>query len=337
MTTHVHKEGAWRQIRPDGLDAAVGTTPRQIKEAYAHAAGAWRTVHITDATGPGPVTNLQATWVSGGLQATWTKPADADLDIYHVQVFHQGESTVRWEAFPSGATQSLLIPYAPHWVTLYVKVTPYDLLRNVGTSAGTHSMEWTGAARGRVPSPIEFYSDSSGTWRNGAWRTDIWADQYYVYQGSSVTGKSEGAFFYGNKIYDLLRGTTVTAASLQVVRINRTGLGGAVEPEIWQSTVASRADAMSKFGTKVTGPGICRNGDCTPYTSIAFPSSWFAPMVSPSAPNRFRSVVFSSDDTTLRSYIGDVSESYMAMYPGYARPITNNTYVPGRITIAHTG
>jgi hypothetical protein len=337
MTTHVKDGGVWRTLRSDGFAANVGTTPRPIQEAYAHAAGSWRTVHITDATGPVAPPTATATWSPSGLQVAWTEPGDADYSFVTIGVYHYGESTLRHYANVGKGTTSWLSTYAPYWTILRIELTPYDLLGNAGTKRVIHSMDHLGGARGRVPSPIEFYSNSSGTWRNGQWREDIWADKYYVYQGSSVSGKSEGAYFYGDQVYDTLRGTTITAASWQYVRTNSTGLGGAIEPEIYQSTIASRADAFSKFGAKTTAPGVCRNGACTPYNSVALPSAWYAPMVTPGAPNRFRSVVLSSDDTTLQGYIGNVSESYMAMYPGYARPIANNTYVPGRLVIAHTG
>jgi hypothetical protein len=339
--TSVDVAGVWKNVRADGVWVNVGGVWKMCKYVHAHDPTTWRDVHVSDTTGPLAPTSLTATWTVNGLLVDWVNPTDADYNHMQIIVYHTGDTTwtQRANVTVAGPTSQWLSTYNPYNTALYVLLIPYDNLGNGGTQAGVHSMgqSFPGAARGRVPSPAVFYSNGSGTWRGGQWRTDIYANELYVYQGSSVSGKSEGAYFYGDQIFNTLYGTTITAMSFEYVRTNSTGAGGSIEPELWMSTIASKAEAFSKFGTKLTAPGVCRNGDCLPYNSVVLPSTWRAPMVTPGQPSRLRSIVMSSDDTTLRSYLGNVSESYCAFYPGTERPVANNVAIPARLTIEHTG
>ena len=336
-TTSVHAGGTWHPVRADGVWVNVAGVWKMCKYVYSHAGGTWQEIHVSDTTGPGAATSVKATWTATGLLIDWVNPVDADYNHMVVNVYNSGDWTLRATKTITGTTSQWLSTYNPYNTILYVQLIPYDDLGNSGTIAAVESMGHLGVRRGRAVSPSVFYSGGSGTWRGGQWRTDIWANELYVYQGSSVSGKSEGAYFYGDQIYNKLAGTTITGMKFEYVRTNSTGPGGAVEPELWQSAIASKAEAFSKFGTKHTAAGACRNGDCLPYNSTALPTTWEAAMVNVGANPRLRSIVMSSDDTTLRSYLGNVSESYCAWYPGTERPVANNVYVPARLTIEHTG
>ena len=336
--TYVHAGGTWQPVRADGVWVNVGGVWKMCKYVYSHAGGTWQEIHVSDTTGPGPATSVKATWTASGLLFDWVNPTDPDYNRMVINVYNSGDwSAIRATKTITGTTSQWLSTYNPYNIILYAQLIPYDVLGNAGTVVGIESMGHLGVRRGRVPSPTEFVSSGSGTWRGGQWRTDIWANELYVYQGSSVSGKSEGAYFYGDVIYNKLAGTTITDMSFQYVRTNSTGPGGAVEPELWQSTIASKASAFSKFGLKHTAAGACRNGDCLPYNTTTLPAAWRQPFVQVGAPSRCRSIVMSSDDETLRSYLGNVSESYCAWYPGTERPVANNVAIPGRLTIAHTG
>ena len=338
--TYVNVAGTWHPVRSDGTWVNVGGVWKMVKYVYSHAGGTWQQTFVSDTTGPAAPTGLTATWTANGLVVDWTNPADADYDHMLVRVYHSGDTTWTAKATVNVAktASAWTSTYNPYGIKLYVLLTPYDVLGNDGTAAGVTSMgHLVSGGRARVKSPSVFYSNGSGTWRGGQWRTDIWANELYVYQGSSVSGKSEGAYFYGDVVYDTLFGTTITDMSFEYVRTNSTGAGGSIEPELWQSTIASKASSFSKFGAKHTGGGACRNGDCLPYNTTTLPAAWRQPFVQVGAANRCRSIVMSSDDTTLRSYLGNVSESYCAWYPGTERPVANNVAIPARLTVEHTG
>ncbi len=332
MTTHLNVSGTWKEIGADGVWVNVSGTWKAVSSLHANVSGTWKDVYIRDNVGPAAPTDVVVTWTADGLVCTWTDPPDSDYSYMDVAVLPDGEPYIQYGAVAAGV-ETHTCPYAPYYKVLTYYLTPYDTNGNAGVTTAAGSMAWTGTARGRYPSPRSYLTIDSGTYRGSAWRSDV---GNRVYQGSTANGHNFGTFFYGDTIYNELRGATVSEMALDYVRYNASGNGGAVTPEIWWSTIASKASSPSgTLSNKFTGPPVCRNGACWGFAIANPPSSWYDNFVTPGE-TRAKSVVFYSEDQTLQSYLGDVSLSYMQMYGYDERPL-GETLIPGRLQFAHSG
>lgn len=334
MTTHLNVNGTWKEIGADGVWVNVSGTWKTVASMHSNVGGTWKDVYIRDNVGPAAPTNVTVTWTTSGLRCDWIDPVDADYSHMEVLVLPDGEPFLIFPNVAAGV-QTHLCTYAPYYKVMTYYLTPYDTNGNAGPTVAAGSMAWTGTARGRYPSPREFLPIDSGTYRNSGWRTDP-TPTTRVYQGSTTNGHNYGTYFYGDTIYNELRGTTVSEMSFEYVRVNSSGQGFAVVPEIHWSTIASKASSpVGTINEEFAGPGVCINGSCWSFAMANPPSSWYGNFVTPGQ-TRAKSIVLYSDDQTLQDYIGNVSLSYMQLFGYNERPM-GTTIIPGRVKFTHSG
>lgn len=339
--TYLNVGGNNIKIGATGAYVKVGSW-QTVNFIYVNAGGGWQTVYIRDVSGPAAPTNLRATWNGEGLDISWTNPADADYAYMAVNV---QPGTAPWMYGPTinAPTNSFRwTNYILNNLIYTVMLTPVDTNGNVGTTAYVQSMEWTGQARGKTPSPTVIWPLDSGTfyheWGNpaGAWRTDI-SDR--VDQGGFDVGEFIGMYFYGDQFWNLLRGTTVSAASAQFFRVPSGGTPLPVSPAVCGSTCVSKAQnpMTTMYDGPTLGPGLSMAGD--PYPPIynlswPLPSSLFDNFNSTA--QRFNAMALYAADNVLRPDLGggNVTASYMQMFGASEYPYNIKS---GAITLDHSG
>lgn len=339
--TYVNIGGTPRQIGASGISAKVSGVWQVVNFGYANVAGVWQNVYIRDNSGPAAPTNCRATWNFNAIEITWTNPADADYAYMVVNAQPGAEPWILGTTVAAPGTSY-------HWTTdvkdnlIYtIQLTPVDSNGNVGTSAYFQTMAWTGAARGKTPSPTVFWPTDSGTWyvNGGYWRSDV-SDR--VIQGAFPGGEFIGMYFYGNQFYDLIRGTTISAASASFFRVNSGGTPFPVTPVVWGSTCVARPQnpVDTLYKGPITGPGLSLAGSPYPLPynlGWTLPSTLFENMNS-TAPSgsRFNAMGLWANDIVMRPDLGggDVTESYMQMYSAYEYPYNIKS---GAIAVDHSG
>lgn len=337
MTLHTKVGGIWKEII-NNVTVRVSGTYRTVAQGYVKVSGTWRTMYLRDTTGPASPTDLKATWRNNGeCYVTWTNPADSDYAEMQIQRTVRGlRDSVITIYTVAAPTRAFTLSDCMEGRIYTFLLTPVDTAGNLGTTVSVASMEWTGAARGRVASPVTFDPIDSETWLDGP---DEWvsSDSDRVWQGSNSTEEKVGIFWYGTTPYDTLAGAEIESMAVNIYRTTQNGKAGAVPPEVRWSTSASRATsppASSRSSATTTGTGICRNGTCSNFTQVSLPGSWHDNWFDPEQGLRARSVILDSQDTTLVSGLGNTSESYMEMY---AWDQTGSGRLPGRITVVHGG
>lgn len=331
----VHRNGAWDELGPNAIFAKIGGVWRPVERVSGKSGGVWRHSHIRDSEGPYILTNIRTKWYNGKLRISWTNSPDSDFSHVKVTIYPAGQQAVQSVDVHGAPNADAFYDYSPvpYDKIYHVELSPYDTNGNLGTMIFDSSMQFTGSARGRTNETYQILATDSGVWRDDSFI----GTELRPRQGASISGESVGVYYYGTQIWDRLRGAEITSASIELVRYNQGGLGGAVEPEMRYGTDGSK-QGFPDYNVsipKITGPGLCRNGACDPFAVVGLPSSWTGPMTDLDS-SRFRSVVFDSDDVTLQSYIGNVSESYMYLYHAFERPYGTGI-IPGRLNFNHTG
>ena len=339
----------WRSIGANGIYGHADGSFQDIEYGYSNVNGLWKPTYIKDETPPGLPTNTKVAWENGGLRITWTNPNDADLDKMQL-VIYKGlyGSTVATAPIVNaspGANGSYLYTSSsiPNYYIYRVNFRPIDVNGNKSTGSWEASMEFTGYPRGRTPSPISIRPGDSGDWdaTKNKWRTvtDLPGPNWRVLQGSSISRTNIGAMFYQSQFWTYFRGANVTSARLDLQRVNSNGTGDAVYPEMyWSDDVTSKAvnpETGNRFNYLV-GTGMTRYRTPPNYGSTVLPASWRAAIGSETLAGSLRSILFISNDTTLRSWLGNVSESYMSMYGAGDKGPYFGTY-PGLIYVVHSG
>lgn len=340
--TYVNIGGTPHKIGALGINARVSGVWQVVNFGYANVGGFWQNVYIRDNTGPAAPTNCKATWNFNAIEITWTNPADSDY-AYMVVNAQPGAEPWIFGTTVAAPTNSY------HWTTdvknnlIYtIQLTPVDANGNVGTSVYFQTMAWTGVARGKQPSPSVFWPVDSGTFyvNGGYWRNDV-AER--VLQGAFPGGEFTGMYFYGNQFYDFIRGTTISAASVALFRVNSGGTPFPVSPTVWGSTCVSKAfnPQSTLYKGVITGAGLSLAGPPypPPYNlGWGLPGTLFENMQS-TAPSGFRFNAmgfYANGDITMRPDLGggNVSASYMQMYSAYEKPYAITS---GAITVDHSG
>lgn len=338
--TFVKVGNDWNKMGNAGVYANVGGTWQPIEYIYNNVAGTWQTTYVRDNTGPASPSNVTATWEGSGLRINWTNPPDADYSYMQILPWPAGQPSLSPFTVSAPGQTAHYSAYILDYTVYTVYLTPFDTHGNAGPTIAVQSMAWTGAARGRAPSPFWITPIDSGTWRNGAWRTDdflAWGTR--LVQGAGPSGINTGAFFYGSTAWTYLRGATVSQASVSLIRINQSGLAGVVEPEAyWSNNITSKAsnvDAGSLNNYYASPTGMSRDGVGSIGMYMEVPASWRAAIGASSLGSSLRSVLLRSNDSTLQPSIGNVSYSYMIMRGGLDTGVP--PWTQGNIGVNHSG
>lgn len=346
--TRVKVGNDWRPIGAAGIYARDGGQLREIDTGHARVNGVWQTTYIRDNTPPVNPTNLKCAWENGGLRITWTNPPDSDLQSMELAIYPRGGSLQARYIVPaspgSQGSYLYLSGNIQNYLIYDVNFRPIDSNGNRAIGNWAASMEFTGSARGRTPSPISFRPIDSGTWDENAgfWRTVSWmpGPNWRVFQGASISRNNWGAMFYGSQFWTHLRGASVSAARLDLQRMNTPGLGAAIKPNMaWSQNLTSKAvnPTTSTRSAFIQGTGMARTSNHGPtYGSTVLPSSWRDALSFWSVGNTMKSIMFYSLDQTLRPWLNDVSESYMGMYGAHDPGPYFGTF-PGLIYVVHSG
>jgi|JI10StandDraft_1071094.scaffolds.fasta_scaffold11408_2 hypothetical protein len=332
--TYINIGGTPTRVQTNGIYVNVSGTWQQADFAYVNVGGTWQTVYVQDNVGPAAPTGCTATWTPSGLQVDWTNPADADHSYVSVYITPTGQPPIfgpNISGAPSGVMSYTFTTYIIDNTVYTVTLVPVDSNGNTGTPVSFSSMAWTGAARGRTPLTHIIDPIDSGNWRDGSWEYTMRPKQ----GASSAPGNNIGIFFYGTQFWDKLRGSTISAATIELFRANTVGVGGSVFPSMWTSTCSSRAENPGAgLDNPLAGTGMCRNGSCNPWSQFTVDAAWRARMAGYGATPRLNSVAMLSFDVTLIPGAGNVSASYMELI-GALEVV--GTVVPGRIIVTHSG
>lgn len=331
MGLFIRNNGIWNEsiagpsVRVDGVN-------RDIYNGYVSVSGTWRQFYARDTVGPASPTGLVATWNNGNCVVTWTNPADADysfMKIYRTRIGVQTETYITQISSPTATWTDTAVQ--ENGVIYRYTLYPVDVRGNMGNGASVDSMAWTGAARGRVASPITFYPTDSGTYRNSIWRTDV---TNRVFQGYTANGMNYGHYFYGSQFFDTLRGTTVSAMSLLLVRSSSSGLGAAVQPHIWAhgKTTKTGDGSSGLYNGSLLSPGLARNGSAPNYQLYTLSSSYHSGFFDVSPATRYRGFATYDSDTTLNGL--GASDPYMQLQ-GFDE--IGFGLAPGAVSVTHSG
>jgi hypothetical protein len=279
---YVKDASTWKKAPANGIYVRDAGIWKQADFAYMKVAGVWTLAYVSDATGPAAPTSATATWSGSGLRVAWTNPADADFSHVAVYITPAGQPYISVGTISGSPSQAKTYDFTSYIIdnAIYtVQLVPYDTNGNAGTTISFDSMGWTGAARGRTPLSTYIDPTDSGTWRNGAWRSDIPAKD--VYQGIDAFGHNTGVYFYGTQFYDKLRGSTISAATIEVYRANGVGFGSNRSAMLWTSTCTSKASdptatIANNFASNVMSiNGNASRGRCRPSPGRGSPT-WLA-------------------------------------------------------------
>lgn len=341
MTLHAKISGTWRDVEADGIWVKVAGTWRQIADASTKVAGVWSQFYRRDTVAPTPPLNVEARFLPYNYeQLTWNNPSDSDFAYLTIQAYRSGVLVASTTTYGSPGQAMSWSAYIPGFgVATEWRMTPVDVAGNVGSTTTAYSMQWTGSPRGRVASPITFSPSTSRTYvdATGSPYTSYPANSWYttrLVQGYDLNQwRYAGGYFYGDAIWDTIRGATVTGASIQLRRVPSIGPAGKVTPDLWWSTLGSPSGAIS-LGDELYNSfwGIARDGSAADYTTVSLPFAWLAHFADPVA-SRLKSIFLYSTDSVIVGGLNTTANT-MELYAYNESP---GTVTPGLLTIEHNG
>lgn len=342
MTVHVNVGGTWRDVGPDGIWAKVGGAQRQVVEGHVRISGTWRQCYLRDNVAPTPPLNVEARFLPYNVeQLTWNNPSDSDFASLSIQAFRSGSLVAALTTYGSPGQAMSWAPFIPGFgVPTEWRLTPVDVAGNVGSTTTVWSMQWTGAARGRVVSPFTLRPWTSNTYidATGSPYQNYPANSWYtnrVVQGyDSNQWRYVGAYFYGDDIWNAIRGATVTGASIQLRRVSSIGIPGGVTPDLWWSTMGSPSGPISFTDEHDASSfyAMARDGSGPDYTTVSIINAWLPHLTDPSA-SRLRSIFLYSSNSSIVGGMS-VTARTMELFGAAENP---GTVTPGLITIEHNG
>lgn len=343
VTAHVKVAGAWRDIGSDGIWTNVAGTYRQVLEGHVKVSGAWNRFYARDTVAPTPPLSVQARFQPYGIeQLTWNNPSDSDFYSLEIRAFRSGALVAQTTTYGSPGQSMSWSAYIPgDGVATQWLLTPVDTTGNVGATTQVWSMEWTGAARGRVASPFTLRPYTSRTYvdATGSPYTSYPANSWYttrVVQGYDLNQwRYGGGYFYGDDIWNAIRGATVTGASIQLRRVPSAGIPGGVAPDLWWSTLGSPSGAIPLFDehdASYSFYAMARDGSRADYSTVSIINAWL-PYISEPSSTRLRSIFLYSTDSVIVPGMNTTART-MEMYASSESP---GTVTPGLLTVEHNG
>lgn len=349
-----------------GIFVKVSGSWRQVSNGYVHVGGVWRRDYFSDNAGPGLPTGYFSDFVNGGqCRLTWTNPGDADFSYMHTECYLPGYSAPVWVQDvhgSAGGTYSVInTANNPYYQIQSWFLTPYDSNGNAGATIGLNSMDHTGAARGRTPSPITFMNTSKQVVQLGYQTASVTVVSGTVGGATNFTPVSGGSpdgfpyatmLYYGNQFFDQLRGANINGASIGMYV---WGTNGSSDPKqlVFAPTnlqsgqpsytfdVTNRYRATSNVlgGTFATSPSFIIGAMSHQYDFCQFNPGQL-PYFGHYDGNRTCSVlIFDGQDGGFGDpNAGTYPNSFMSFYDSTSRSDwTGWPVVPGQITIAHDG
>lgn len=362
MPAYTNVNGTWHAAGQGtkGMFTRVGGSWHQVSNAYLNVAGVWRRFYFSDNVGPVAPTNVTSDFVNGGqCRLRWSNPVDSDFVRMHAECFLPGNSAPVWVQDVGGApgsAQSVINSNLNPYYTIQTWVlTSFDANGNQGAQVSVNSMAWTGAARGRTPSPIAFDDIGGAEWsvntpfNTTAVPTFIQSGGVFNVGGDGSGGERISQVYYGDQFWQQVRGANITGASIQLRAVSFPADSGVNQhdvailpsrvasglPNLFRTVLAGYAPdqsaAGSGFDIAATGPYLTLSGAGVQYGTWAIPAGMWP--------------AFNSITNWARSLELNNSSASMFGAPNRSRDMTTlidasfgNSPVTGmRITIAHDG